>query len=203
MFVQVIQGHVDDPAQLREQLDTWVRDVAPGAIGWLGSTSGVTEDGRAIAIARFESEEAAQQNSARPEQDHWWSHMAAQFKDEPTFAESSDIMLDLPGDPDRAGFVQVMRGQGREEDSAKAREIMGRNPERWREARPEILGQVSIAHPGGAWTMVIYFTSEADARAGEQKELPPELAAEMEEMNSMMTSQPEFFDLKDPWIESP
>jgi hypothetical protein len=45
MFVQVIQGHVSDAAQVRAQLDRWVEEVAPGAVGWLGSTSGVTDDG--------------------------------------------------------------------------------------------------------------------------------------------------------------
>ena len=37
MFVQVIQGHVSDAAQVRAQLDQWVEEVAPGAVGWLGS----------------------------------------------------------------------------------------------------------------------------------------------------------------------
>jgi hypothetical protein len=41
MFVQVIQGHVSDAAQVRAQLDRWVEEVAPGAVGWLGSTSGL------------------------------------------------------------------------------------------------------------------------------------------------------------------
>ena len=72
MFVQVIQGKVSDAAQVRAHLDKWVAEVAPGAIGWLGSTGGVTEDGNLIALVRFESEEAAQQNSDRPEQGEWW-----------------------------------------------------------------------------------------------------------------------------------
>ena len=45
MFVQVVQGHVADSARVRAQLDKWVAEVAPGSVGWLGSTSGVTEDG--------------------------------------------------------------------------------------------------------------------------------------------------------------
>src|ERR1700747_4456 len=67
MFVQVIQGHVSDAAQARAQLDRWAEEVAPGAVGWLGSTSGVTDDGRLVALARFESDEAARPNSDRPE----------------------------------------------------------------------------------------------------------------------------------------
>jgi hypothetical protein len=55
MFVQVIQGKTSNPQALDTALNTWVQDLAPGATGWLGSTSGVTEDGRAIAVVRFDS----------------------------------------------------------------------------------------------------------------------------------------------------
>jgi len=43
MFVQVIQGHTGNSGQVRAQLDKWVKEVAPGAEGWLGTTSGVTD----------------------------------------------------------------------------------------------------------------------------------------------------------------
>ena len=72
MFVQVISGRVSDAAQLKSQLDRWMQDCAPGATGWLGTTSGVTGDGRFVALARVESEDDARRNSARPEQDAWW-----------------------------------------------------------------------------------------------------------------------------------
>jgi hypothetical protein len=42
----------------------------------------------------------------------------------------------------------------------------------------------------------------AEAREGERKEPPPELAAQMEEMKKLMSGEPEFFDLKQPWIYS-
>ena len=69
MFVQVIRGQVTDREQVHAALDRWSQQLAAGAPGWLGSTAGVTGDGRFIALARFESEEAARRNSARPEQD--------------------------------------------------------------------------------------------------------------------------------------
>ena len=59
MFVQVIQGRTSDAQGLRAAVDRWHEELAPGAEGWLGSTGGVTEDGRAIAVVRFETEEAA------------------------------------------------------------------------------------------------------------------------------------------------
>ncbi len=73
MFVQVINGRTSQPEALAEAFDRWKAELSPGATGWLGSTGGVTDDGTVIAVARFESEEAARANSARPEQDAWWS----------------------------------------------------------------------------------------------------------------------------------
>ena len=51
MFVQVIQGRVNDAAAVRRRFDKWMSDLAPGSIGWLGSTAGVTDDGMLIARA--------------------------------------------------------------------------------------------------------------------------------------------------------
>ena len=68
MFVQVIQGRTSQPEALAEAFDRWQANLSPDATGWLGSTGGVTEDGTFIAVARFESEQAAMANSARPEQ---------------------------------------------------------------------------------------------------------------------------------------
>jgi hypothetical protein len=201
MFAQVIRGQVSDPARMREALDSWVRDLAPGAEGWLGSTSGVTADGRGVTVARFESEEAARRNSERPEQDKWWSETSQLFDGDVTFADSSDVDVDLAGNPDDAGFVQVMQGRGT--DSERARELMKEHAPEWAAFRPDILGSMSIAHDEGKYTMVMYFTSEADAREGEAKLPPAELQAQMEEMGSLSVGEPEFIDLTDPWIVSP
>ena len=119
MFVQVIQGQVSDAGQARAALDRWVQELAPGAIGWLGSTAGVTEDGRFIELARFESEEAARRNSERPEQDQWWTETSKLFTGEATFRDSSDVTVDVNGDPDNARFVQVMQGRGSDPDRAR------------------------------------------------------------------------------------
>ena len=201
MFVQVIQGQVSDPEQVRAAFDQWVRDLAPGATGWLGSTAGVTEDGRFIALARFESEEAARRNSDRPEQDRWWAETARLFTSEPTFKDSTDVIPDVVGDPDTAGFVQVIQGQGTDPD--RARELMSQDSTEWAAFRPDIIGSIAAAHDAGAYTMAIYFTSEAEAREGERKEPPPELKAQMDEMDALSTGVPEFYDLKQPWFYSP
>ena len=201
MFVQVIQGKVSDAAPLRAQLDKWVAEVAPGAAGWLGTTSGVTDDGTFVALARFESPEAAQQNSDRPEQTEWWDQTAALFSGEPVFHDSTTVEVDTPGDPARAGFVQVM--QGRSSDPDRVRELMASDPTDWAEFRPDILGSVSVGHEEGAWTMALYFTSEEEAREGEQKEPPPEMQEVMKEMDSLNVGEPVYLDLRDPWLHAP
>ncbi|MCW2765757.1 MAG: hypothetical protein JWO11_1716 [Nocardioides sp.] len=201
MFVQVIQGHVADAGKVRAQLDKWVAELAPGAKGWLGSTSGVTDDGEVVALARFESEEAAKQNSERPEQGAWWEGMAALFTDEPVFHNSTSVDVDTYGDPSDARFVQVM--QGRSSDPDRARELMANDPTDWQTFRPDILGSLSVGHDDDGWTMAIYFTSEEAAREGEQKEPPPEVQTMMKEMDALTVGEPKFFDLKDPWLNSP
>jgi hypothetical protein len=201
MFVQVIQGRVADAPRLRAAVDQWVRDVSPGATGWLGSTGGVTADGRFFALVRFESAEAAQRNSDRPEQDQWWKETSQLFTGEPTFIDSSDVTVEQSGDPDRAGFLQVMQGHTSDVERAKA--LMAEQPEGWEGFRPDVLGSVGVNSEGGAWTMAIYFTSEAAAREGEKKEPPPAVAAQMEELNKLSVGEMTFLDIADPWLHSP
>ena len=201
MFVQVIQGQVSDAGQLKAAMDRWTKELAPGATGWLGSTAGVTDAGWLVALARFESEEAAQRNSQRPEQDAWWSETAGLFSGPVTFQNSTHVSADMHGHPDDAGFVQIMQGMGKDPD--RARELMENDPTDWETFRPDILGTMSIQHDEGAWTMAIYFTSEAAAREGEQKPPPAEVQEMMEELNSLMMGEPTFADLKDPWLSSP
>jgi hypothetical protein len=202
MFVQVITGKTSDAAQVRAAFDRWVDELAPGAEGWLGSTAGVTADGRLVALARFESEEAAQRNSERPEQGRWWADTAQLLDGEATFRNSVKVTPDVRGDPDQAGFVQIMQGQ-QGPDPDRAQELMNQNADEWAEFRPEVVGSLGVAHPDGTWTMALYFTSEAEAREGERKEPPPVLKAQMDEMDKLSVGVPEFFDLSEPWLSSP
>jgi hypothetical protein len=201
MFAQVIQGRTSDAEGLRAALDRWLQELRPGSIGWLGNTVGITDDGTVIAVARFESAEAAARNGQRPEQSRWWEETSRLFDGEVTFRDSEDITVDLQGDPDQAGFVQVM--QGRVRDAGRAKEVMAQIPSDVMAAyRPDVLGSVVIGHQDGAWTQVIYFTSEADAREGERKEPPPELQNAMEEMGKLSVGETTFLDLRQPLLQS-
>ena len=200
MFVQVIRGRVSDAQQIRDALDLWDEQLAIGAEGWLGSTAGVTGDGQFVALARFASEQAARRNSGRPEQHQWWMETARLFTGEVTFSDSSDVTVDVQGDPDAAGFVQVM--QGRSSDPERTRDLMAQDPDEWAAFRPDVLGSVAVGHEGG-YTMAIYFASEQAAREGERKEPPPKLKAQMAEMGKLSVGEPEFLDLRQPWLYSP
>ena len=201
MFAQVIQGKVSDSTAARAALERWVSTLSADAPEWLGSTAGVTDDGTLIMVARFGSAEAAQRNSDRPEQGDWWAETAKLFDGEPTFDNSTEVDVDVAGDPDASGFVQIMRGQM--SDPARARELMQQDPEVWQNFRPDILGTVTAVHEGGRYTSVIYFNSESEAREGESKEVPAELQSAMEEMGSVYVGETEYLDLKDPWLHSP
>ena len=201
MFAQVIQGRTSDAEAVRAAAERWVKELEPGASGWLGSTVGVTADGRFVAIARFESAEAARRNSERPEQGQWWEETRRLFDGEPTFLDSEDVSVEMVGDPDRAEFVQVMLG--RTTDTPRAKELMARLPvEELHELRPEILGSVLIWQDEGTWTQAIYFTSETAAREGERKEPPEAWQTALGELREL-GGEPDFLDIRRPVLHSP
>ncbi|MET7621720.1 hypothetical protein [Streptomyces sp. NPDC005408] len=201
MFTQVIQGHVSDAAALRAQLDRWQTEHAAGATGWLGSTGGVTGDGTFVGVVRFESAEAAQRNSDRPEQSAWWSETSKLFTGEVTFHNCREVLSYLRGGSDDAGFVQIM--QGRISDPARFREMYdASDEERFAAFRPDLIGGTVGLHGDGGFTEAIYFTSEKAAREGEKKEPPAEMKEEFEQMMSLMQDVT-YFDLSEPWLRSP
>jgi len=199
MFVQVIQGRVRDAEQLRVRMDRWIADLSPNAEGWVGSTTGVTADGIGIALARFESADAARRNSERPEQGQWWAGTQSLFDGDVTFHDCSDVQPFAGGGSDDAGFVQVI--QGRYTDLEKGPELMRRSEEPLRELRPDVIGGLLCLHGDGGFTQAVYFTSEAEARANERTQPPPDVQAMFEE-EAAITTDLAYFDLTDPWLYS-
>ena len=192
MFIQILRGRATDPGAVRRQLDRWLEDLSPGAEGWLGSTGGVTDDGRFIASSRFESEEAAQRNSRRPEQTQWWNE-ASRSLDTPRFWDCTLVDEYKAGGSDDATFVQVI--QGRVLDRTRYRQAamsMGGTP------RDDVIGGV-VAWDGSRFTELVYFTSEEEARKGERS---PSHTIAIEKVWPL-TQDLEYFDLRDPWFASP
>jgi hypothetical protein len=156
MFIQVIQGRATNPDGVRGELDRWKAELAPDAEGWLGSTGGITDDGRFIAVVRFQSEELARRNSDRPEQGAWWNETSKHLA-EAVFHDSARVHTYKDGGSDQAGFVQVIQGHTVAEHAD----------------RP------------GDFTQTVYFTSEEEARRFERErpaESEPELLGLMSDL---------------------
>jgi hypothetical protein len=197
MFVQIIHGKVQDADLLARQSQRWVAEIKPSVKGYLGSTTGVTPDGRAITIARFESAKAAAANSDNAQQTDWWNETAKAYDGEPTFIDCTEVDTMLGGGSNDAGFVQVV--QGRVKDQSAARTQMASMEGDLRTARPDILGMAIAWHgDNGGFTQAVYFRSEAETRDVEK-------ATENDEMRQryqdMFTAPLSFYDLRTPLLD--
>lgn len=199
MFIQVIQGKVADPERLRNAVQRWREELAPGAAGWLGTTAGVTPDGTAVAVVRFESEDAARRNGDRPEQQQWWAEASSAFAGSATFHDCAEVFTFLDGGSDDAGFVQVI--QSRVADADRMRRMFEESLPALRQARPDVIGGTVALHGDGGFTQTVYFTTEDAARQGE-RESPPDAAPEMDEEMASIMRDATFYDLPRPWLHS-
>jgi len=195
MFIQVIQGKVADSARLEECMRRWEAELMPGAIGFVGSTSGISDDGTCILLARFESREAAEANSARPEQGAWWADTVTCFDGEPTFMDCDNVFQWMGGGSDDAHFVQII--EGHTSDASRLSQIWDQAGTRIHELRPEILGGTFMQYGDDGFIEAVYFTNEADARAGEKMEIPDDLRQLMEE-DQRLSGDMSYFDLHAP-----
>lgn len=198
MFVQAIKAKVKDKDAVRAATEEWEAKLKPGAKGYLGATEGVTDDGTFIALARFESEEAARTNSDRPEQGKWWEETSKLFDGQATFHDCPRVETFGGGGSDDAGFVQVMIYKPSDVEKLLS---YSDEFEKMGNLRPDIIGGTTSVAKDGTVIDTLYFTSEAEAREGEKKEMPADTQKVMEEVGSLM-GPVEYFDLRDPWLFS-
>jgi hypothetical protein len=196
MFAQVIRAKVKDEAAVRAASEKWQKELKPGANGYLGVTSGVTDDGKSITIVRFESAAAAQANSDRPEQGEWFNNELAPHLSDVSFFNCSEVELVRGGGDDSAGFVQVM--VYKPSDVAALKRLMRQFESEMQ--RDDYLGGVVAFADDGTVFDANYFTSEADARKAEQQ-LPADMAEAMEKFQEIAPDV-EFLDLKNPELRS-
>ncbi len=199
MFIQVIQGKCKDADRVHQLTDEWRETLGPTAEGWLGGTYGITDDGQFVAVVRFDSRDAAARNSARAEQGEWWRKMEECFDGAVTFHDCDNVTMFLDGGSDDAGFVQII--QARVTDPTRLREVMEQPMDSLHEARPEILGGTVAIDEDGWMTQTVAFSTEAEAREGESKEMPEELRGEFEAEMSLMQGVT-YMDLHHPWFSS-
>ncbi|HEX5018521.1 MAG TPA: hypothetical protein VFX15_13160 [Actinomycetes bacterium] len=199
MFLQMIEGKVRDADLLNRQMEAWRTDVKPGAIGFLGATGGMTDDGRSVTVARFESQDAAMQNAHRPEQDAWWRATAPAFDGEPTFIDCPEVDLIMGGGSDGAGFVQIMKG--RTTDKQKLREMGDQMEEDMPKMRPDVVGGVVGWHGDRDFIQVIYFSSEEEARKAEAAQASGEAEGPPDDWSALIDGEITFIDLHEPQFD--
>jgi hypothetical protein len=201
VFIQIIQGRCTRQDELRALSERWLREVAPNATGWLGGTYGFTDDDQFVGVVRFESREAAEANSQRPEQTAWWSEVERCFDGPVEFHDAEKVMLMLEGGSDEAGFVQVIRGKV--DDPSLLEADFERMTHMIQEMRPDIIGATFAIEPDGTFTETMAFTNEAEAREGESKAMPisGEVKSLMEDFDRA-THDLTYLDLHRPWFAS-
>ena len=195
MFIQVIEGKCNRPNDLRRMLDRWQAELGPNAPGWLGGTYGFIDDDTFCAVVRFESREAAMENSSRPEQSQWFNELQKCFTGPLEFHDCDDVSMMLEGGSDDAGFVQIIRGRVLDKERLKS---MTRFAEQLREMRPDIIGGTLGIAEDGTFFQTMAFTDEESARRGEQQEMPDEVADDMAGAMADIS----FMDLHEPWFAS-
>jgi len=199
VFIQIIQGKCSNADRMHQLSDEWRETLGTTAEGWLGGTYGITDDGEFVGVVRFESEEAAARNSARPEQGEWWKKMQACFDGDVTFHDCDNVSMFLNGGADDAGFVQLI--QGKLTDPERFRHYMEQPMDTLQQSRPDIIGGTIAIDQDGYFTETIFFRSEAEARQGESKEMPADMQREYEaEMSQIQGLR--YLDLHHPWFAS-
>jgi hypothetical protein len=198
MFIQVMRGKVKDAAAVRAASEEWEAKLKSGATGYLGTTEGVAKDGTFVAIVRFESEEAAKANSDRPEQGAWWEETSKLFEGDVTFYDCPRVETFQGGGSDDAGFVQVMVYKPGDVDAVLE---MSKEFEKISPMRPDILGGTTAVASDGTMIDTNYFTTEAEARAGESQMMTPEVQQIMDRFGQL-AGPVEFIDLSDPRMSS-
>jgi hypothetical protein len=191
-----MQGKCSRPDELRALAESWRDEGGTGAVGWLGGTFGITDDGDFLGVIRFTSREDAMANSARPETHAFAERLGALMDGQVAFHDCGDVTTWLDGGSDEAGFVQVIRGHT---DNAAPIKAMAADTDDLRQMRPEIIGGTLAIADDGTFFQTVYFTDEDSARKGEQVEAPEEIRAELESMMAGAT----FYDLRHPWFSSP
>jgi hypothetical protein len=198
VFIQLIEGKIADRDLYERQLDRWRSEIKPAVKGYLGSTGGFTADGRAVAMVRFESEDAAKANSELPQQSAWWNEMVKAFDGEPAFRDCREVDTMLGGGSNDAGFVQLITGRAKDQDAM--RKLAPEMEPQLQSARPDVLGVVIAWHgDGGGFTQAVYFSSEADARKAEQAPAGDDDAAA--QFMALLDGEPTFTDILSPDID--
>jgi hypothetical protein len=200
VFIRIMRGRVVDGARTRFELARWRQELSAGTPGWQRLTAGVTDDGEAVAVFRYDSEAAARRSGERPQQVAWRASVERQLAGPAVWYDCPVVNVMKAGDEADAGFVQVM--QGRLVDPVRLAAMRAEVERTLRARAPHVLGVSVAEHADGVgFTEVTYFTSEREARAGE-RQMPVEMAVQLGTVRSYMEGL-EFLELREPVLAGP
>ncbi len=200
MFVWVLEGNVKDPKEVGRQVGRWTTEFGATTAGYLGTTGGVTDDHRCLLFVRWASEEAGNELLMRPEHLAWYEEFQKSFDGEIDFFETGDVTSHLAGGSDAAGFVQAMKASGVDRTRVEAADRQFETIAS--EMRPDLIGGLRVWAAPDRFVELNYFSSEQDARLGEQQAPPPEMMEGFEDFMAMM-GDAEFLDFTEPVLHSP
>ncbi|HVE99358.1 MAG TPA: hypothetical protein VNA12_09275 [Mycobacteriales bacterium] len=176
-----IEMSVADGRSVRDALQ-----VLAGGSGARG-VAGVTDDGRLVALL-----DVPRARGDGDESPPWWADLGSldAVRPRPDLAtEVSDFVSTIPA---RSGFAQVIRA--RVTDRPTFERVLAADAEWLAVARPEVLGGALAWHGPDRFTLVVCFTDEASARAGEAKNAESPGA----DIDALMLDV-SYAELRDPW----
>jgi hypothetical protein len=197
MFVQIFEGRVFNRGTAHRLIDDWVSALRLRAVGFLGATAGVSDDGRVIALLRFESAAAASGSGYLPERGPYWAELEKVLNGPVAVTDSDDAETFFSGGSNDARFVEIVKARG--VNRAQLREMdasIQRVAGSW---RPDFIGSFRVWTGPDSYVEADYFTSEAEMRESQQKEPPPEFAGRIGAFQEMMANA-EMLDIRDPWL---
>lgn len=150
--------------------------------------AGVTEDGRLVALLHVPSDTQADGAGDAP----WWAELKAVIADDPRLDPAAEMGIFVSAIPTRSGFAQVMRA--RVTDRPAFERVLAADAEWLARERPEIVGGALAWHGPDRFTLVVCFTDEASARAGEAKNAESP-GADIDQLMHDVS----YDELRDPW----
>lgn len=197
-FIRIIEGDARDRDRLREHWERWVRDLSPGADGWVGSTAGTTDEGRFIGVMRFASTESARRNDQREEHAEWLEGLRDLLQGDVIVRGCSDVGEIAGGGSQDAGFVVVM--QGRATDLQDVIHRVAETEEAAIAGRPVLLGGYVAGHEDGeGFSEILYFRSEQETDEAEER-----VGEEISHLRALSgyVSDVQQLRLREPWVHS-
>jgi hypothetical protein len=147
-------------------------------------------------MVRYESEAAARSiDAVSPGAERW--RLATRRLREYSVVDSTETDTWNRGGTDDAGFVQIRHGISN--DPARLRDLyVNQQPVRMGPHRPEVLGGMFAWYGDGGFTLSAYFTSEEEARGGENLH---EFESFFDDISAVMQDV-RYVDLREPWFST-